>query len=88
MKEWCKSKELEQKLREMKIGDNPVFDSGSMYEITKVPNGFIYRKEYEGLVFVPDFAEKTEQKTEQKVEKVGNIKNSVAKTGPKKKIDK
>ena len=41
MKEWCKGKELEQKLREMKIGDNPVFDSGSMYEITKVPNGFI-----------------------------------------------
>lgn len=84
MKEWCKGKELEQKLREMKIGDNPVFDSGSMYEITKVPNGFIYRKEYEGLVFVPDFAEKTEQKTD----KVGNIKNSVAKTEPKKKIEK
>ena len=84
MKEWCKGKELEQKLREMKIGDNPVFDSGSMYEITKVPNGFIYRKEYEGLVFVPDFAEKTEQKAD----KVGNIKNSIAKTEPKKKIDK
>lgn len=84
MKEWCKGKELEQKLREMKIGDNPVFDSGSMYEITKVPNGFIYRKEYEGLVFVPDFAEKTEPKAD----KVGNIKNSVAKTEPKKKIEK
>lgn len=84
MKEWCKGKELEQKLREMKIGDNPVFDSGSMYEITKVPNGFIYRKEYEGLVFVPDFAEKTEQKAD----KVGNIKNSIAKTEPKKKIEK
>lgn len=84
MKEWCKGKELEQKLREMKIGDNPVFDSGSMYEITKVPNGFIYRKEYEGLVFVPDFAEETEPKAD----KVGNIKNSVAKTEPKKKIEK
>lgn len=49
------NEDLEEMLREMKIGGNSVFDSETNYEITKVPNGFIYKNEYVGLVFVPDF---------------------------------
>ena len=45
---------LEEMLKELKIGQT-VLDSETGYDITKVPNGFIYKNEYIGLVFVPDF---------------------------------
>lgn len=72
-----KTEDLSEKMIGLKIGDAPIFDTVSGYEITKVPNGYIYKNEYNGLVFVPDFTEK-----------VGTIKNSVAKTEPKGKVDK
>ena len=67
---------LEEMLKELKIGDFPILDSATGYEITKVPNGYIYKNEYIGMVFVPE------------VEAVGSIKNSVAKTEPKKTVTK
>ena len=45
---------LEEMLKDLKIGQT-VLDSETGYDITKVPNGFIYKNEYIGLVFVPDF---------------------------------
>ena len=71
------NEDLEELITNLKIGDGSIFDSTTNYEITKVPNGFIYRHEYEGIVFVPD-----------NKEKVGAIKNSIAKTEPKGKIEK
>ena len=68
---------LEEMLKELKIGDCPILDSATGYEITKVPNGYIYKNEYIGMVFVPE-----------NVEAVGSIKNSVAKTEPKKTVTK
>ena len=62
---------LEEMLKELKIGDCPILDSATGYEITKCPN------EYIGMTFVPE-----------KVETVGTIKNSVAKTEPKKTVTK
>ena len=86
------NEDLEEMLRELKIGDSPIFDSATTYEITKVPNGFIYKQEYVGMVFVPDFpmicdfpliCEKPSAEP-----KVGEIKNSVAKASPKKAVTK
>ena len=71
---------LEEMLKELKIGDCPILDSATGYEIVKVPNGYIYKNEYIGMVFVP------EKRAE--VEAVGTIKNSVAKTEPKKTVTK
>ena len=68
---------LEEMLKELKIGDCPILDSATGYEITKVPNGYIYKNEYIGMTFVPE-----------SVEAVGTIKNSVAKTEPKKTVTK
>ena len=68
---------LEEMLKELKIGDCPILDSATGYEIVKVPNGYIYKNEYIGMVFVPDSKET-----------VGTIKNSVAKTEPKKTVTK
>jgi hypothetical protein len=67
---------LEEMLKELKIGDCPILDSATGYEITRVVGGFIYKNEYIGMVFVPE------------VEAVGTIKNSIAKTEPKKTITK
>lgn len=64
-----KNEDLSEMLGELKIGDQPIFDAVSNYEITRVPGGFIYKNEYAGMVFVPDT----------KKEKVEPIKNSVAK---------
>ena len=69
--------DLQELLNGLKVGDGPVYDSLTNYEITRVPNGFVYRHEYEGIVFVPDSKKK-----------VGAIKNSIAKTEPKEKIKK
>lgn len=41
-------------LADMKIGGYSVFDGVTGYEITKVPGGYIYKNEFNGLVFVPD----------------------------------
>lgn len=71
---------LEEMLKELKIGDCPILDSATDYEIIKVPNGYIYKNEYIGMVFVP------EKRAE--VEAVGSIKNSIAKTEPKKTVTK
>ena len=68
---------LEEMLKELKIGDCPILDSATGYEITRVVGGFIYKNEYIGMVYVPDSKEA-----------VGTIKNSVAKTEPKKTVTK
>ena len=68
---------LEEMLKELKIGDCPILDSATGYEITRVVGGFIYKNEYIGMVYVPDVPES-----------VGTIKNSIAKTEPKKAVTK
>ena len=70
---------LEEMLKELKIGDCPILDSATGYEITKCPNGYIYKNEYIGMTFVPDSPQK---------ENVGTIKHSVSKTEPKKTVTK
>ena len=77
-----RNEDLNEMLNELKIGDVPIYDTVSNYEITKVPGGFIYKNEYAGLCFVPD------TKAEAKKVPVANIPNSVAKVGRPKKIDK
>jgi hypothetical protein len=72
-----KGEDLAAMLKELKVGDEPIFDAVSNYEITRVPGGFIYKNEYAGLCFVP------EANTG-----VGAIKHSVAKTEPKKMVTK
>lgn len=76
-----KNQDLEEMLRELKIGEQSIYDEVSNYEITKVPNGFVYKNEYVGLVFVPDFPKQEKQSVEP-------IKISVAKTSPKKVVEK
>ena len=80
------NEDLEEMLRELKIGDSPIFDNATTYEITKVPNGFIYKQEYVGMVFVPDFPMICEKPSAEP--KVGEIKNSVTKASPKKAVTK
>ena len=70
---------LEQMLQDLKIGDPPILDTESGYDITRVVSGFIYRNEYIGMVFVPDTPQK---------ETVGAIKHSVSKTEPKQVVTK
>jgi hypothetical protein len=66
---------LQQMLADLKVGEPPILDTESGYDITKVPSGYIYRNEYIGMCFVPD-AEKP------------IVKNAVVKTEPKGKIEK
>ena len=78
-----KNEDLNEMLNELKIGDVPIYDTVSNYEIIKVPGGFIYKNEYAGLCFVPDVPKKTTTVN------VDGIQNSVAKVGrPKKVIEK
>jgi hypothetical protein len=70
---------LQQMLADLKVGDAPILDTESGYDITKVPSGFIYRNEYIGMTFVPDPPQK---------ETVGTIKHSVSKTEPKQVVTK
>ena len=70
---------LEQMLQDLKIGEPPILDTESGYDITRVVSGFIYRNEYIGMVFVPDTPQK---------ETVGAIKHSVSKTEPKQVVTK
>lgn len=48
------NEDLEAKIAELKIGDAPILDSVTGYEIVKVPGGYIYKNEYIGMVFVPE----------------------------------
>lgn len=73
-----KTDDLEEILNGMKVGDAPVYDTVTNFEITRVPGGFIYKNEYVGMCFVPDVAR----------ERVAGVKNSVAKTEPKKAVTK
>ena len=66
---------LEQMLADLKVGEPPILDTESGYDICRVPSGFIYRNEYIGMVFVPD--------KEKPI-----VKNAVVKTEPKGKIEK
>ena len=72
-----KGEDLAEMLSEMKIGDEPIFDTVNSYEITRCPGGFIYKNEYAGMVFVPEVNTG-----------IGAIKHSVAKTEPKKMVTK
>lgn len=73
-----KTDDLQDILNGLKVGDAPVYDTVTNFEITRVPGGFIYKNEYVGMCFVPDVQKAT----------VGAIKNSVAKAEPKKTITK
>lgn len=48
------SDDLSAMINELKVGDSPILDSVSGYEIVKVPGGYIYKNEYIGMVFVPE----------------------------------
>ena len=72
-----KGEDLAEMLSEMKIGDEPIFDTVNSYEITRTIGGFIYKNEYAGMVFVPDAKET-----------VGSVKNSIIKTESKKTVTK
>ena len=77
-----KDQDLQEMLDELKVGDVPIFDSVSNYEICRVPGGFIYKNEYVGMVFIP--AVKAEKKIEKVIEKA-----EPARVGrPKKVIEK
>ena len=66
---------LEQMLQDLKVGEPPILDTESGYDITRVVSGFIYRNEYIGMVFVPEGQKPI-------------VKNAVIKTEPKGKIEK
>ena len=72
-----KGEDLAEMLSEMKIVDEPIFDTVNSYEITRTIGGFIYKNEYAGMVFVPDAKET-----------VGSVKNSIIKTESKKTVTK
>ena len=67
--------DLKEKLEELKFGQ-ACLDAETGYEITRTFGGYIYKCDYLGMVFVPE------------VEATGTIKNSVAKTEPKKTVIK
>jgi hypothetical protein len=46
--------DLKEMLAGLKVGDAPILDSVSGYEIVKVPNGYIYKNEFVGMCFVPE----------------------------------
>ena len=46
-----KGEDLAAMLKELKVGDEPIFDAVSNYEITRTPGGYIYKNEYCGLCF-------------------------------------
>lgn len=84
--------DLAEMLSQMKVGDSPLYDMETNYEITRVPNGYIYRREYEGICFVPfetggNMAEEKPKLADKTVAKV-EPKETVKKTEPKKIIKK
>ena len=66
---------LKQMLQDLKIGEPPILDTESGYDITRVVSGFIYRNEYIGMTFVPE--------KEKPI-----VKNAVIKTEPEKTVIK
>ena len=82
------NEDLEEMLKELKIGDNSVYDESTNYEITKVPNGFIYKNEYVGMVFVPDFPQEEKVQQVEPTVSVEGIQNSVTKASPKRAVIK
>jgi hypothetical protein len=44
-----KTENLEQLLKEQKIGGDAICDTVTGFDIIKVPNGWIYKHEYAGL---------------------------------------
>lgn len=85
--------EAEDVLRSLKNGDDAFFNSNPKFRITKIPGGFIYSSDYNGMCFVPELPTpeikvSTTKAEVSKVEPVGEIKKSVAKTEPKKAIKK
>lgn len=48
------NEDLSAMIAELKVGDSPILDSVSGYEIVKVPNGYIYKNEFAGMCFVPE----------------------------------
>lgn len=64
-------------LSSLKDGEETTFNYNPKFRIMKIPEGFIYSSDYNGMCFVP--AEKKEP---------GTIRNSVAKTEPKRAITK
>ena len=80
--------DLQELLNGLKVGDGPVYDSLTNYEITRVPNGFVYRHEYEGIVFVPDTDNLEQMLQDLKIKEKPIVKNAVVKTEPKGKIEK
>lgn len=47
-----KNDDLMQMIESLKVGDQPIFDEVSQFEITRVPGGLIYKNEYAGVCFV------------------------------------
>lgn len=78
--------EAEDVLRSLKNGDDAFFNSNPKFRITKIPGGFIYSSDYNGMCFVPELP--TPAVKISKIEPVGEIKKSVAKTEPKKAVKK
>ena len=85
--------DLAEMLSQMKVGDSPLYDMETNYEITRCIGGFIYRREYEGICFVP--YETGGSMTEEKPKKLADKtvvkvepKETVKKTEPKKMIKK
>ena len=60
--------DLEEMLKELKIGQT-ILDTETGYDISKVPNGFIYKNEYIGMVFVPDFQKVEKAEPKKRIEK-------------------
>ena len=64
-------------LSSLKDGEETTFNYNPKFRIMKIPEGFIYSSDYNGMCFVP--AEKKEP---------GAIRNSVTKAEPKKAVTK
>lgn len=75
------NEDLEEMLSELKVGDIPIFDTVTNFEISKVPSGFIYMHEYVGAVFVPDAEPKKVPAPKQTMES-----KKVEKPAPAKKV--
>lgn len=80
-----RAEDLFELLDKMKVGDSPLYDMETNYEIVRVPNGFIYRREYEGICFVPYGGCMSEEK---KAEPKKMADKTVAKVEPKETVKK
>ena len=60
--------DLEEMLKELKVGQT-VLDSETGYDITKTLTGYIWKNEYIGMVFVPDFQKVEKAEPKKRIEK-------------------